>query len=249
MQALILAAGRGSRLGNMTKNHPKGLTLLANHPLIEWQISALEGAGISLISAATGYLAEQIKPYVKYTFHNDIWQESNMVRSLFMAADYLMGKNSIISYSDIIYSRNIVKQLAATEGDIVIAYDPNWLKQWQLRFESPLDDAESFILNDENQLIEIGLKTDHVENIMGQYLGLLKFSPRGWRVIHSYLKQLPSDQVNALDMTALLNQLLKINVQISVCAISDSWFEIDNTNDLALCEKELKHFNWQNNFN
>lgn len=248
MQALILAAGRGSRLGAITDLHPKGLTPLAGHPLLEWQLDAINGAGIEQVAAATGYLPEQIGAYLDNTFFNAHWQHSNMVRSLWQARDYLSQQDSIISYSDIIYSQATVAQLSQAQGDIVISYDPNWLKQWQLRFENPLDDAESFKLNAAGKLIEIGQKADNVAEIQGQYMGLLKFTSNGWQQISDYLKQLSDEQLNKLDMTALINQLLAQGINIDVCAIQDNWFEIDDEQDLLACERQLSDFNWTNRF-
>jgi len=247
MQGLILAAGRGSRLGDITKHHPKGLTLLADKPLIEWQISAMNKAGIKQINACTGYLFEQISPYVSGTFYNEHWHSSNMVRSLMMAFSALSAETTMISYSDIIYSENCVKRLAETKGDIVIAYDPNWLTQWQLRFDNPLEDAESFMLNDHGKLTEIGRSNPVLEDVMGQYMGLIKLTPAGCEKIKSYLSSQSDEQVNQLDMTTLLNNLINNGVCIDVCAIDESWFEIDNEKDLAICEKTLQDFNWITN--
>ena len=58
MKAIILAAGRGSRMGALTNNLPKCRTLLFNKELIEWQFLSLDNKAISEIGIVTGYLKE-----------------------------------------------------------------------------------------------------------------------------------------------------------------------------------------------
>ena len=61
MKAIILAAGRGSRMKSLTKNTPKCLLKIKGRPLIEWQINALKGSQIDQIAVTTGYLKEQLR--------------------------------------------------------------------------------------------------------------------------------------------------------------------------------------------
>ena len=58
--AIILAAGRGSRLGTITQDHPKCRTRLGGKSLLDWQLEALQGAGAESIGVVTGYLAEML---------------------------------------------------------------------------------------------------------------------------------------------------------------------------------------------
>jgi choline kinase len=239
MQGLILAAGRGSRLGHITDTHPKCLTPVNGITLLARQLKALKAAGIDRVAAATGYQAEQIAPLIATQFINDRWADSNMVRSLYQCAPWLEQATTIVSYSDIIYSSQTVTALSQASGDIVISYDPLWLQQWQLRFADPLDDAESFVLNDAGQLCEIGQSAESVADIQGQYMGLLKFTPAGWRTIASLLASLSASEIDKLDMTALLNMLLAQAITIDVVACEGFWFEVDNPEDLAICEAQL----------
>ena len=143
MKAIILAAGRGSRMGALTNNLPKCRTLLFNKELIEWQFLSLDNKAISEIGIVTGYLKETFN-FNKKQFYNNDWKNSNIVKSLLSAKDWLRNNICIISYSDIIYDKKIVNQLVKSSGDIVITYDPNWLSLWEMRFEDPLIDAENF---------------------------------------------------------------------------------------------------------
>lgn len=62
MQAVILAAGRGVRMGSLTENTPKPMVLILGRPLLEWKLSALPES-ITEVIITVGYLAEQIKEY------------------------------------------------------------------------------------------------------------------------------------------------------------------------------------------
>lgn len=240
MRAVILAAGRGSRLKHMTDDKPKCLVTVENKPLLFWQIDALRNSGIQNIAVVRGYKKEKIDfPGLSY-FDNDHWEQTNMVSSLLCASSWLKESDCIISYSDIVYPSEVVKMLMASQGDIVITYDPNWLKLWKSRFDDPLSDAETFEINDRNELIEIGNRARSVEEIKGQYMGLLKVTPTGWNIIDQYLKDLPLMEVNKLDMTSLLQRLIKRNMTIHAVSIHNSWwFEIDHVRDLSQVRADL----------
>jgi L-glutamine-phosphate cytidylyltransferase len=232
MKAIILAAGRGTRMGTMTEEAPKCMVEFAGKRLIDWQMSALIGASISELGIVTGYKSDQWKiPGVTY-FKNTDWASTNMVMSLYQAREWLNSSPCVISYSDIVYSSKSVETLLESKAPITIAYDPNWLKMWKLRFSDPLEDAETFKLDSHGQLIEIGKRASDLQEIEGQYMGLLLFRPEGWRQVERFLSELDAIRRNKLDMTALLNALLQRGVPIDVKAIAERWYEVDSESDL-----------------
>ena len=79
MKAIILAAGRGSRMKHATDNIPKCLLKVKGKTLLEIQIEALKKSGIKKIGIVTGYLSEQLIDYCDNTFYNDKWNETNIV--------------------------------------------------------------------------------------------------------------------------------------------------------------------------
>lgn len=236
MKALILAAGRGSRMGHLTGDQPKGMVKLHGRSLIEGQIAALSAAGIDDIGLVTGYCAEALAPFGRPTFHNPDWARSNMLHSLRHARDWLSGDTCIVSYSDIFYSPQPVQALKTLDAPIGIAYDPQWLQLWQRRFARPLDDAETFRLDAEGRVIEIGNKTDEISNIQGQYMGLLRFTPAGWQQVENLLAGLPQARQLTLDMTSLLALLIREGITVRAVANLDPWGEVDSESDLLLYE-------------
>ena len=121
MRALILAAGRGSRMKEIGDERPKCLVELAGKPLIERQMAALRHGGVDEIGVVRGYRAEMIDyPGLTY-FANERWSETNMVMSLAAAAEWLRAGPVIVSYADIFYRNELVRGLAGAPGAMVIA--------------------------------------------------------------------------------------------------------------------------------
>ena len=241
MRAIILAAGRGSRMGSLCDERPKCLVELEGKPLIERQIAALRRGGVDDIGVVRGYRAEMIGfPSLSY-FANERWAETNMVMSLAAAAPWLRSAPVIVSYADIFYRGELVRGLIDAPGQLVISYDRAWHRLWTQRFADPLVDAETFRINPAGQLLAIGGKTTKVEEIMGQYMGLLKFTPPAWAAIEELLATLDAPIRDRLDMTGLLRLLLaRKEFPINTFATDGQWGEIDNPEDVALYEAMVR---------
>lgn len=237
---MLLAAGRGSRLKERTEHRPKCLVEVAGKSLLQWQTEALHAAGLVDVAVVRGYRREALcDPGYTY-FDNERWAETNMVGSLLCAAQWLVGEACVISYSDLLYPPAVVEKIMAASGDIVIAYDPHWLTLWSGRFAEPLSDAETFDLNERGELVEIGHRAADVAEIKGQYMGLLKLTPSGWQTIERLLATCQPEEVDRLDMTALLYRLLQEGETIHTVSIEDEWwFEIDSSRDIDWAEQNL----------
>jgi len=239
MTTIILAAGRGSRLENETKNKPKCLTVLANKTLLKWQINALRKANILNIYLVRGYLKKRINEQNINFIDNHRWAKTNMVYSLLLAKEILKKHSCIIAYSDIVYHPSIILKLLKDEHDISVAYDINWKILWKLRFENPFLDAESFLIKN-NRIVDIGRKTNSYKNIQGQYMGLLKTTPFGWNKIEIVLNKLLPETVDSLDVTSLLRLLLENNIEIRGVPVKGKWCEVDYLSDLKKYEDKIK---------
>jgi choline kinase len=238
MRAVILAAGRGSRLGQLGDDRPKCFVKLKGKALIERQIAALRRGGVDEIGVVRGYRAEMIDLPGLTCFDNERWAETNMVMSLAAAAPWLRLGPVIVSYADIFYRNELVGGLAGAPGKLVVTYDQAWRSLWTRRFADPLADAETFRIDAAGQLLEIGGKTTQIEDIQGQYMGLLKFTPTAWSAVEALLGTLDAPVRDRLDMTGLLRRLLaEKKIPIDTFATDGEWGEIDNPEDVALYEK------------
>jgi choline kinase len=234
MKAIILAAGRGSRMKELTDGRPKCLIEFRGKSLLEWQIEAIQEAGITEVAIVTGYKRDLLANRGLVEFHNPLWAETNMVSSLECAQDWLRNDTCIVSYSDIFYAHSAILSLMQCDEDIAITFDPKWLELWRRRFDDPLLDAESFKLNEDSTLKEIGNKPRAVEEIQGQYMGLLRLSPAGWTEIMRIRSELTQEDRDRMHMTGTLQRVID-SMQIKVRALpyEGDWGEFDSVTDFS----------------
>ena len=238
MRALILAAGRGSRLHPYTDTVPKCLTEIAGITLIERQITTLRACGIKDIVIVTGYLADHLKLPDTHQIHNPRWMETNMVESLFCAVEEFTD-DLIVSYSDIVYERRVLEALLRSQSNISVAVDKNWRAYWEFRFADPLSDAESLRLDVEGRITDIGLPVDDIDGIEAQYIGLMRFRGDGVDILTQTKQELGFRRRAWMDerpiekayMTDLLMEMVLTGVDVHAVPIAGGWLEIDTVKD------------------
>jgi L-glutamine-phosphate cytidylyltransferase len=241
MRGLILAAGRGSRMGTLGDDRPKCMVELEGRPLLDRQIAALKRGGVEEIGIVRGYRAETLNFSGLAYFDNARWSQTNMVMSLTAAASWLKAGPVIVSYADIFYRGDVVRGLVNAPGALVISFDRSWRKLWSRRFADPLSDAETFRINGAGELLEIGGRTRTIEEIEGQYMGLLKFTPVAWNAVEEILATLDAPSRDRLDMTGLLRRLLAAkSIAISTFGIDGGWGEVDNPGDVELYQSMIR---------
>lgn len=234
MKAVILAAGRGSRLGSLTDDRPKGMVHAAGRPLLDWQHAAFRAVGICDITVITGYCGHLVSSYGFKTLFNKDWERGNMVSSLACALESIPG-SLLVAYADILYKPQILRSLINCTAPMALTYDLEWLELWRRRFEAPLDDAESFRVDDHCRVTEIGGRPTTEQEIQGQFMGILKLLPPARAWIGSALDADPNARLN-LDTTRLISRILANGHAVTGVAIHGGWCEIDSTRDLAIAE-------------
>jgi len=252
MNAIILAAGEGKRLRPLTNDRPKCLIEFLGKTLLERQIEIFNKCGIKDICVVTGYNSHMFKnKNLEYIKNND-YETTNMLKSLFCAEKKIL-KSTIVSYGDIIFEEEVLRKLINSKDDFSVIIDKNWKKIWELRFNNPIDDAESLILNEQNYITEIGKKVNNVSRINGQYIGLMKFQDEGIEKIKSYFKKCEKayheEKINLLNsknsfnnsyMTDFLQGLIEEGEKLKAIKIENGWLEFDNINDYNLYIKLKK---------
>lgn len=249
MRAVILAAGRGSRMKEKTDILPKCLTVLWGHTLLEWQIRAIRSAGISDIAIVTGYHAEEIKSRTADVtfFHNGEWMTTNMVATLIKAEPWLKEDACLVCYADILYEPAAIRALMDASEDAALLYNTDFLPLWKERFENPLEDLETFRLDGAGRLVDIGGRAADISAIEGQYMGLLRFTPAGWEKLREKMAGRLPKPLAEIDMTGLLSYVIKQGVRIQGIPYAGLWLEVDSPEDLAVYEgwPENRRARWE----
>ncbi|MBE05481.1 MAG: hypothetical protein CMD67_10215 [Gammaproteobacteria bacterium] len=242
MNVIILAAGQGSRLKPLTNQKPKCLVELFGKSLLKWQLDLYQKLQINDISIVTGYLKEKIFfPNIKF-FENNYYDTTNMVETLFCAREKI-NNSTIISYGDIIYEESVIKKLIENTDDISLIVDKNWKDYWSMRFENPISDLESLLIDSENNISSIGQKIKDINEIQGQYIGLMKFQNNGSESLKSFYDKCKSFAKNGKNhlnsnlsfensyMTDLLQGMIDDGYKIRAIPVSNGWLELDSYDD------------------
>ena len=250
--AVILAAGRGSRMKELTADTPKCLLELAGRPLLHWQLDALRRAGVERLLVVTGYQGKKLCAQAEQrgfaTAENPRWEQTNMLATLLCADGFARevfaagAERLVVSYADIVYRAAHVRALLGCDQPIAITYDTLWEDLWRLRFGDPLLDAETFRQED-GFLREIGGRPRSMDDIHGQYMGLLSFTKHGWETVRTVCADL-GPAVDATDMTAFLRLLLARHFPVGAVPVAGGWCETDSGEDRERYEARLRQGDW-----
>lgn len=134
MRGLIIAAGRGKRLSNISDLKP--LVILGKTPLLEHILLLANKAGINAFVVVTGYKAEEIRDFLDEisgkrnliidVIHNEEWEKENGL-SVLKAKGHFKGK-FVLLMSDHIFDASIIEKLKKfplNDDEVVLAIDCN----------------------------------------------------------------------------------------------------------------------------
>lgn len=237
MKAIHLAAGKGTRLRPLTEDKPKPLVELGGTSLLEHNIFTLHEAGVDENIVVTGYEADQIRDLGFETVHNEVYDETEMVYSLFCAREEFPDEQEgdlIISYGDIVYEQRVVESLLNCDAPMAVTVDTEWRSLWEKRFEDPLADAETLELSDDGQILSIGDDAESYSEIDAQYTGLIKVrNDHIDEFVNEYKElQVMADGYVSIDMTAFLQRLIDSEWHLQAVPLDGGWLEVDTLNDL-----------------
>lgn len=247
MKAIILAAGRGSRLHPYTADCPKCLTEIGGMTLIDRQLKTLRNAGINDIVIVSGYLSKMLRLEGTQQVINIDWETTNMVESLFAAEDFF-SDDIIVSYSDIVYEPKVIHALINCQADISVIVDRKWRAYWEHRFEDPLSDAQSLKFDKTGAIIDIGQKVDDIDTIKAQYIGLMRFQGSGVEVLKNTHRDLGKTSrpwmqkhpIKQAYLTDLLMEIILSGGNVQSVPIDNGWLEIDTTKDFEVANEMFK---------
>lgn len=246
---IVLAAGQGSRLRPLTDQVPKCMVPLHGKPLVHWQLQAARACGVSDIVIVGGYRANQLPKTGVTIVENRNFESTNMVVSLF-CADAWFGDRFVMGYGDIVYNSQVLTALLESPQEISVVVDRAWQSYWAQRTDDILGDAESLRIDAEGRICSIGQKVGRIEEIQGQYIGLVAFRSSGIQKMRDLVEReraanqrgqrliCPQRSLDRLFMTDLLQGLVNAGAGVWPVWVDGGWLEIDTLTDLELASKE-----------
>jgi choline kinase len=250
-KAIIVAAGRGRRLGDETQDIPKCMVQVGGRPILQWQLRALAAAGVDDIVIVRGYRGDRIDPgpaQVRFV-ENPEWEHNNILASLMYAEDTLAG-GFFFSYCDIVYAPSVVLALAdsarGADAAASLVIDRRWAEAYQGRDLHPVSEAELALVRSEGpsgKVLRVGKQAVRAEQAAGEFIGLAHFSAAGavaldtvWRTavagpgLEAPFGRAP--RLRQAYLTDALNAMAATGAHLAPVFIDGQWREIDTQQDL-----------------
>lgn len=223
MKAIIIAAGRGTRLLPLTKDKTQCLLKVGKETLLDHQIRILNECGVKDIFVITGHCAEQVEEKYKgkaeFIF-NPFYRYSGIALSLWFARDKVEG-GFICLYSDILFDRDILVDLLKTEEDICLVVDR----------KKAGEEDEKVVLK-EDSVKKVGKININPEDSDGIFIGLVKFSDNGAKILFEELDRVSRENLNAY-LTDVVDGLIDKGQKVNFSETKGrNWIDIDFVEDL-----------------
>ena len=232
MELTILAAGKSSRFKKKGISH-KCLTEINGLTLINKIIKDFRSFKISNVKIVVGYKKKKLEKTLndkKLKFiYNRFYASRDMLHSFYLA---LLNQTDdmVLSYSDIFYSKKIVKKITnLSKGNkVVLPVSMNWEKIWKIRKKNIYDDCETLVFDKKLNLLEIGNRPKNKKKIMAQYMGII-YVP--FKIRNNLINEIKKEKDNKLHITNFLNKFIKKFNNIKIIKVNDIWYEFDDLND------------------
>jgi L-glutamine-phosphate cytidylyltransferase len=247
VRAIVIGAGRGSRLGSETAQIPKTMVRVMGRPMLDWILDALAAAGFprSEVVFVAGYAEEVIRAnYPELTIvRNADWANNNILESLLMAREY-MADGFVSTYSDIVYEPDIAARLRHNPANFVLGCDVNWRRRYVGRTQHPETDAEKLRFEGA-RVVELSRKIPS-EQATGEFIGVMKLEPGAAKTFLQAADTARERFANGVFregrslqrayLIDLLAHLLEDDVEMAHEDTRGGYMEIDTNQDLSMAE-------------
>ena len=244
MKAIFIAAGEGSRMGNLTKMIPKPLIDVNGISILDRQICLLQKFGIDEIIVIRGPHPETYKLNVQYV--DDVeFQKHDQLGSLMVAKKNIQN-DTLIIFGDILFDESVLMKVLENKNDITIAVDMNWEK-YESRYENPIEEADKVAISD-GKIKRIFKDMKEIdENLeIGEFIGLMKLTKDGSNNFNYVYDKLDISKngkfhdalsFKKAKLVDFLQEIIEHGIEIEPTIINGKWCEIDTPEDLELAKK------------
>ena len=229
MQAIILAAGFGSRLAPVTGGKSKALVEIGGRPLILHQLEALADHGVGPVLVIVGHQADEVQQVVGSRAEillNERFAETNSLHSLWLARDWVKGPFVLLN-CDLFFDPRILDRLLEESGN-VLAYDST----------SSRGREQTKVAIKQRRIVDIG-KDVPASSARGESLGMLKFERDGAEAMMRAADELiTAGNEGAWVIEATRSVCRQVQVY-GVNVAGEAWAEIDFPYDLDVARREV----------
>lgn len=232
MKTIILAAGQGKRLYPLTLDKPKAMLEVGGRTLIERALDALFQAGIrnSEIIMLSGHKAQKLKAAAPECLfiHNDRYDSTNNIYSLWLARKELAGEEFMLLNSDVLFAPELAQRILADGRESVLMVDD----------VNPLVAEEMRVTVDGKGRVTAIAKTIDAKRSAGEYIGLARF---GSQFSQAFFKRMDEMIQAGQTLVWYENAIADILADHPIYSLSTQglpWIEIDTHEDLA-CATEI----------
>ena len=248
LKAIILAAGKGSRLVESTFGSPKPLIDINGISLIQRQINLLKKQKIEKIIIIRGYKLNEFE-LENVNYVDDLkFDEHDQLGSLIAGINEI-DEEILIIFGDILFDEKIIQQMINSDDEISVAVDPNWTKSYEKRHDNPIELAGKVLIIN-NQILDFSeqlpIQKEGFE--IAEFLGLIKIKKTSTKKIRDLLKDLSQNHEGKFHdaksfqyakLTDFLQELIKLQTKITPIFINGNWCEIDTPMDLEIARKKF----------
>ena len=162
-RAILIAAGRGKRLGPHTEEIPKCMVDIGGKPILGHVWDALSSVGVDELVVIRGYRGDVLETFVRSLVpnvifvDNDEWQTNNVLLSMGKARAFF-DRPTYVTYSDIVFTPAVAAAAAASTADIGLVIDRQFRSIYEGRTEHPLDEGEVSDLLPDGTVARVDLK-------------------------------------------------------------------------------------------
>jgi choline kinase len=225
MQAVIVAAGKSSRLYPRTLNFPKSLLPINEKAIIKYSIEKLKRVGVEKIFVVTGYSHSKLKTELKdeVTFiNNPFYADCNNMGSLWFAKHYI-NDSFFYLHADIMYEESILINCleSAKKTDCIMSL--------AVDFDAKLDEETMNVLINEGNLLVESSKNIEASQAHGEWTGI-SFINNPDLVFSAIEDYLMDTDKNSYD-TAVFSRIAQSNPIVCCKTNSANWLEIDFEED------------------
>jgi phosphoenolpyruvate phosphomutase len=195
---------------------------------------AYRAAGVKDLTVVRGYKKETVNlPSIAYV-DNDAWEKTQELGSLAKALPKVDGP-TIVSYGDVLFKKYVLQQLMDVDADFAVAIDPNWQ---QSKNRGRLADYAVCSQPHGKQTLFAEVSLEDVVNdpeakrIDGEWMGFLKVSDKGAKVLTETFAKLDDRAIATLKMPDLIRTLIKAGHKVRV-VYTTGWLDVDSVQDVV----------------